>query len=98
MAEPYHRATEGYLNTVVAESTVALDASRSRVEDSAIIDAIQRVQLEAAKADVSFCASFNTTAAVPQGKLTIRQIAGLYIYDNELYAVEGNGRVVREEV
>jgi 2',3'-cyclic-nucleotide 2'-phosphodiesterase/3'-nucleotidase len=28
--------------------------------------------------------------------LTVRQIAGLYIYDNTLYAIEGNGKMVRD--
>jgi len=28
--------------------------------------------------------------------VTVRQIAALYVYDNELYAIEGNGRMVKE--
>ena len=48
------------------------------------------------KADVSFASAFNPRARVKKGPVTIRQIAALYIYDNELFAIEGNGRMVRE--
>lgn len=96
IAEPYHKATEAWLNTTVTKSAVALDAVKSRIEDTAILDAIQQVQLHYAKADVSLCASFNTSARIPAGNVTVRQIAGLYVYDNELYAIEGTGRMLRE--
>ena len=33
---------------------------------------------------------------MPKGPVTVRQIAALYIYDNQLYALEGNGKMVRE--
>jgi 2',3'-cyclic-nucleotide 2'-phosphodiesterase/3'-nucleotidase len=49
-----------------------------------------------AKADVSFSAAFNPRAVIPKGDVTVRQVAALYVYDNELYAIEGNGKMVRE--
>jgi 2',3'-cyclic-nucleotide 2'-phosphodiesterase / 3'-nucleotidase len=33
---------------------------------------------------------------VPKGQVTVRQIAALYPYDNELYTIEGTGRMVKE--
>jgi 2',3'-cyclic-nucleotide 2'-phosphodiesterase/3'-nucleotidase len=93
---PYHEQTEKYLNTPVTQSTVALSAGRSRIEDTAILDAVQAAQMHYAKADVSFCASFNPRAVIPKGNVTIRQIAALYVYDNELYAIAGNGKMVRD--
>jgi 2',3'-cyclic-nucleotide 2'-phosphodiesterase/3'-nucleotidase len=96
LAAPYHDLTERYLNTPFATSEVELDAALSRAGDTAAIDAIHQVQLHYARADVSFAASFNTRARVPKGPVTIRQAAALYIYENELYAIEGNGRIVRE--
>ena len=96
LAQPYHDITERYLNTPVANAATALDASESRIEDSAMIDAIQKVQLHYSKADVSFTSSFNPSASIPKGQITVRQIAALYVYDNELYAIEGNGRMVRD--
>jgi 2',3'-cyclic-nucleotide 2'-phosphodiesterase / 3'-nucleotidase len=96
IGRPYHELAERYLNTAVAEAPVSLDSKLARVEDSALIDAIQQVQLYYSKADVSFASSFNSRVSVPQGPVTIRQIAALYVYENQLYVVEGNGKMVRD--
>jgi 2',3'-cyclic-nucleotide 2'-phosphodiesterase/3'-nucleotidase len=96
IARPYHRLAESYLNTPIAEAPVALDSRLARVEDSALIDAIQQVELYYSKADVSFASSFNARVSVPKGPVTIRQIASLYIYENQLYVIEGNGKMVRD--
>jgi 2',3'-cyclic-nucleotide 2'-phosphodiesterase / 3'-nucleotidase len=96
IGRPYHELAERYLNTAVARAPVSLDSRLARVEDSPLIDAIQQVQLFYAKADVSFASSFNSRVSVPKGAVTIRQIAALYVYENQLYAVEGNGKMVRD--
>jgi 2',3'-cyclic-nucleotide 2'-phosphodiesterase/3'-nucleotidase len=96
MARPYHELAENYLKTPVAEAPVDLDATLARVQDTALLDAIQQVELFYSKADVSFASSFNPRVVVPKGAVTVRQIAALYIYDNQLYALEGNGKMVRE--
>jgi len=96
IARPYHELAESYLNTAVAEAPVSLDSRLARVEDSALIDAIQQVQLYYSKADVSFASSFNARVSIPKGPVTIRQIAALYIYENQLYAIDGNGKMVRD--
>ncbi len=96
LARPYHEAAERWLNTPVARSAKTLDGRRARLEDSALVDAIQRVQLESAKADVSFTSLFDTRARIEKGPVTVRQIAALYLYENELYAIEGEGRMVKD--
>ncbi|MEJ7607843.1 MAG: bifunctional UDP-sugar hydrolase/5'-nucleotidase [Bryobacteraceae bacterium] len=96
IAKPYHDLAEAYLNTRVTQSSADLNASESRIEDTAMIDAIHQVQLHFGKADVSFASSFNPRAAIAKGPVTVRQIAALYLYDNELYAIEGNGKMIRE--
>ncbi|MEO7653808.1 MAG: 5'-nucleotidase C-terminal domain-containing protein [Bryobacteraceae bacterium] len=96
IAKPYHELAERYLNTEVAQSAQALDGSLSRVEDTALIDAVQQVQLHYTKADVSLTAAFNTRAKVPRGPVTVRQIASLYVYENELYTIEGDGKMLKD--
>jgi len=96
IAQPYHELAERYLNSPVAESPADLDTRLSRVEDTALIDAIQKVQLFYTKADVSLASSFNVRVFVPKGPVTVREIAALYLYDNDLYVIEGNGKMVRE--
>jgi 2',3'-cyclic-nucleotide 2'-phosphodiesterase/3'-nucleotidase len=93
---PYHELAERYLNTELAQAPVSLDSRLARVEDSALVDAIQQVQLFYSKADVSFASLFNARVSVPKGPVTIRQIAALYLYENQLYMVQGDGKMVRD--
>jgi 2',3'-cyclic-nucleotide 2'-phosphodiesterase/3'-nucleotidase len=96
IGRPYHEMAERYLNTVVAQSAEALDGRLGRVEDSALVDAIQTVQLHYTKADVSFASLFNPRVSVPKGPVTVRQIASLYVFENELYTIEGTGKMVKD--
>ena len=96
LGKPYEELTERYLNTPVAEAPRDLSAALGRVEDTAIVDAVQQAQLYYSKADVSLTALFNPNVRVPRGQATVRQIAAIYPYDNELYVIEGNGRMVKD--
>jgi len=96
LAQPYHELAERYLSTPVAESERDMDARLARVEDSPLVDAIQAVELHYARADVSFTSLFNARARIRQGPVSVREIAALYVYDNELYAIEGDGKMVKD--
>lgn len=96
LGRPYFEAAEAYLTAPVAQASEPLSSEFSRVRDTALIDAIQEVQLSYAKADVSFTSSFNPRVRVQKGPVTVRELAALYLYDNTLYAIEGTGRMVRE--
>ncbi|BDC51234.1 5'-nucleotidase [Bryobacterales bacterium F-183] len=96
IAKPYHEAAEQYLTSPVAEAPVDMNAQLSRIQDTPLIDAIHQTQLHYADADVSFAASFNPRVTVRKGPVTVREIAALYVYDNTLYGIEGNGKMVRE--
>ena len=96
LAAPYHEATEAYLKTPVAESAAELSGALGRFQDSAVVDAIHEVQLHYTKADVSLTALFQPSVRIPKGPVTVREMAALYPFDNELYTVEGDGRMVRE--
>jgi 2',3'-cyclic-nucleotide 2'-phosphodiesterase / 3'-nucleotidase len=96
LARPYHEAAERYLDKPVAKTPVAMNAALARVEDTPVIDAIQAVQLAEAHAQVSFASAFDIGVRLPQGSVTVRQIAALYPYDNTLYAIETTGKTIRE--
>jgi 2',3'-cyclic-nucleotide 2'-phosphodiesterase/3'-nucleotidase len=95
LARPYHEAAERYLAQPVAASAAELSGARGRFEDSPLVDAIHAVQLHYAKAQVSFSALFHPQVRVSPGPVTVRELAALYLYDNELYAIEGTGKMVR---
>ncbi|MGW1489275.1 bifunctional metallophosphatase/5'-nucleotidase, partial [Micromonospora parva] len=101
-----HQKTIAYVNQVVAQSTVELSAAQSRYQDTPILDFINHVQTEVvgaalagtAYADLpvlSIAAPFSRTAVFPAGDVKIRDVAGLYVYDNTLEAVVLSGAEVR---
>lgn len=96
LAEPYDRETENWLGRVIGESPAELTAREARFRDTAILDLIQRVQLEAGQADVSMVASFNPQARIPKGPIKVREISGLYVYENTLVVIEVTGRQLKD--
>jgi 2',3'-cyclic-nucleotide 2'-phosphodiesterase/3'-nucleotidase len=95
IAEPYDRETQSWLGRAIGESAKELTAKEARFRDTAILDLIQQVQLEAGKADVSMVASFNSEARIAQGPVTVRDIAGLYVYENTLVVLEVTGEQLK---
>jgi 2',3'-cyclic-nucleotide 2'-phosphodiesterase/3'-nucleotidase len=102
-----HETTVEYVNQVVATSTEELSAATSRYEDTAILDFIQQVQTDTVEGALegtqygdlpvlSIAAPFSRTAVFPEGPVTIRDIAGLYVFDNTLEAVTLTGAQVRD--
>lgn len=96
LAKPYDEETQTWLNRVIGESPAELTAKQARFRDSAILDLIHRVQLEAGQAQISMVASFNPQARISRGPVTVRDIAGLYEYENTLVVIEVTGRQLRE--
>ncbi|MET8373913.1 5'-nucleotidase C-terminal domain-containing protein [Micromonospora profundi] len=101
-----HQKTVAYVNQVVAQSTVELSAAESRYRDTPILDFINHVQTEVVDAALSgtayadlpvlsIAAPFSRTAVFPAGDVKIRDVAGLYVYDNTLEAVVLSGAEVR---
>jgi 2',3'-cyclic-nucleotide 2'-phosphodiesterase / 3'-nucleotidase len=96
LAEPYDRETQAWLSKEIGESDKELTAKDARFSDSAIIDLVQAVQMEAGKADVSMAAVFNADARISKGSVTVRDIAGLYVYENLLVVVEVTGQQLKD--
>ncbi|GAB3145922.1 5'-nucleotidase C-terminal domain-containing protein [Micromonospora sonneratiae] len=101
-----HAKTIAYVNQVVATSAVELSAAESRYRDTPILDYINQVQTDtvtaalagtsyAALPVLSIAAPFSRTAVFPAGDVKIRDVAGLYVYDNTLEAVVLSGAEVR---
>ncbi|GAA3157169.1 5'-nucleotidase C-terminal domain-containing protein [Planomonospora alba] len=102
-----HETTVKYVNTVVAQSKEQLSAAESPYKDTAIVDYIQKVQAEtvaealegtadASLPVLSIAAPFSRTAVFPAGPVSVRDMAGLYVYDNTLMAVKLTGAQLKE--
>jgi len=96
LGEPYDRETQAWLARAIGESKEELTAGQARFRDTAILDLIQKVQLEAGNADVSMVASFNSEARIAKGPVTVRDIAGLYVYENTLAVLEVTGQQLKD--
>jgi 2',3'-cyclic-nucleotide 2'-phosphodiesterase/3'-nucleotidase len=96
LGQPYHDETQAWLGKTIGESAKELTAPQCRFQDSAIIDLIHRVQMEAGKADVSMAACFNPEARISQGAVTVREIASLYEYENTLVTLELTGQQIKD--
>jgi 2',3'-cyclic-nucleotide 2'-phosphodiesterase/3'-nucleotidase len=100
-----HQKVVEYVNGVIGTSTEAMSAATARYEDTAVLDFINYVQAGAVKAELtgadadlpvlSIAAPFNKDAAIPQGDVSVRDIAGLYIYDNTLLGIKLTGAQVK---
>jgi 2',3'-cyclic-nucleotide 2'-phosphodiesterase/3'-nucleotidase len=101
-----HELVRAYVNGVVGTSTAAMSASTSRYQDTAAMDFINYVQADAVRKALagspsanlpilSIAAPFNADAGIPAGNVSIRDVAGLYIYDNTLLGIVFTGAQVR---
>ncbi|WP_285644766.1 5'-nucleotidase C-terminal domain-containing protein [Lentzea sp. NBRC 102530] len=96
-----HEKVVSYVNARVGTCTAAMSAARSRFEDTPALRFINHVQaLELAKSTslpvLSLCAPFNRAAAIPAGDVSVRDVAGLYIFDNTLVGVRMTGGQLRD--
>ncbi|HUQ60923.1 bifunctional metallophosphatase/5'-nucleotidase [Lentzea sp.] len=96
-----HAKVVSYVNAHIGTCAAPMSASRSRFEDTPALRFINHVQaLEIAQSTslpvLSLCAPFNRAAAIPGGEVSIRDVAGLYIYDNTLVGVRLTGAQLRD--
>ncbi|MCD9142225.1 bifunctional metallophosphatase/5'-nucleotidase [Streptomyces albireticuli] len=102
-----HEKVVAYVNQVIGTSTAAMSAAEAPYKDTPIIDFINHVQAETVRGALagtayaslpvlSQASCFSRTAAVPAGKVTIREVAGLYPFENTLEARVLTGAQLRE--
>jgi len=101
-----HDKVVSYVNAVIGSCTVAMSCSTARYEDTAALDFINLVQGEAVRTAIagtpaaalpilSIAAPFYKDANIPAGDVSVRDVAGLYIYDNTLLGITFTGVQVK---
>ncbi|MYV47678.1 5'-nucleotidase C-terminal domain-containing protein [Streptomyces sp. SID2888] len=101
-----HAKVVAYVNQVVGTATETLTTVDARYKDAPIIDLITKVQEDVVKealAGTAYAAlpviaqasPFSRTSEIPAGKVTIRDLSSLYVYDNTLVAKLMTGAQVR---
>ncbi|MEV7243554.1 MULTISPECIES: 5'-nucleotidase C-terminal domain-containing protein [unclassified Streptomyces] len=101
-----HEKVVAYVNQVVGRATETLTTVEARYKDAPIIDLITKVQEDVVKGAlagteyaslpvIAQASPFSRTSQIPAGDVTIRDLSGLYVYDNTLVAKLMTGAQVR---
>ena len=69
--------------------------SQGFLEDTAVPDLINKIQMEASGADVSACSLFKEESDLPAGDITYKNIFDIYKFTNTLYRVPVTGRELK---
>ncbi len=92
----YAARTKVALDVVVGHAAAPLGAPGGRYADNALLQLVQRAQLDATGADVSLATLFDGTQRIPAGPVTVRDLMRLYPYENTLVTVELSGADLKE--
>ncbi len=92
--QPYHRHIMRYINSQIGYARDTISSRYSRLKDGGFVDLIHQTQFRFSEAEVSFAASFTTTYVLKKGPIRIRDVYGLYKYENYLYLVILTGQQI----
>ncbi|GAA1606724.1 MULTISPECIES: bifunctional metallophosphatase/5'-nucleotidase [Kribbella] len=107
LLEKDHDKVVQYVNSKVGTCTEAMSAATAPWEDTAALDFVNFVQADAVSKALAgtpqaslpvlaIAAPFNRDAAIPAGDVSVRDVAGLYVFDNTLLAVTMTGAQVKD--
>jgi len=96
LIKPYQDATLAYLQTKLGTSTGEFTGAGQLIQPTAIMELINKVQMEAAGTQLSIAAPLSNSAYIPQGDVTIQNIMSVYVYENFLYGVKMTGKQVKD--
>ncbi|MBN2424647.1 MAG: 5'-nucleotidase C-terminal domain-containing protein [Calditrichaceae bacterium] len=94
----FHQQTLEYTRREIAEINGVLDTRWSRVEDTPAIEQINKAQMAASDAQISFASSFNNKLIIEDSVLKVKDIYSLYPYENYLYVINMTGEQIRKYI
>ncbi|MFC0213946.1 bifunctional metallophosphatase/5'-nucleotidase [Paenibacillus chartarius] len=99
LAAPYERKTQTWLDTPMGRLTgdmSVVDPMAVRMKDNALIEFINKVQMEVSGAPISNTALFDNFSPGFPADITMRHIVANYIYPNTLKVIRVKGRDIRD--
>ena len=91
-----HEGARLWAATPLGTVTPGFDARYARAQDTPLLDFINEVQRRKSGAQLSAAAVFDVQAGLPEGEVHLREVAGIYPYENTLRAVKISGQQLRE--
>ncbi len=96
LAQPYQDQTLQYIQTVLGTSSGEFKGAGQYVVPTAIMDLVNKVQMDAAGTQLSIAAPLSASAYIPQGDITIKDIMSVYVYENFLYGIKMTGKQLKD--
>ena len=90
----YIKMIKHYVSKPIAKFTRTISSRDAMFGNSAFVDLIHSIQLEATGADVSFAAPLTFDSKVDKGTVCIRDMFKLYKFENLLYTVQLTGKKI----
>ncbi|GIN22445.1 bifunctional metallophosphatase/5'-nucleotidase [Siminovitchia fordii] len=95
----YERSTQAWLDQPIGKiegNMLVEDPLKIRLKDNALIEFINKVQMEAAGVDISTTALFDNESPGFPANVTMRDVVSNYIYPNTLKVVRISGKDIRD--
>ncbi len=96
IAKPYQDATLKYVKTKIGVSKGEYTGDGQTLRPTAIMELINKVQMEGAGTQLSIAAPLSASARIPEGDITIQDIMSVYVYENFLYGIKMNGKQIKD--
>lgn len=94
--EAAHQRVRAWAATPLGTAGPGFDGRLGRAQDTPLLDFINAVQRRRTGADLSATALFEVGPGLPEGEVRLRDLAGVYPYENTLRAVRISGEQLRE--
>ncbi|WP_144460584.1 bifunctional metallophosphatase/5'-nucleotidase [Siminovitchia fortis] len=97
--EVYERNTQAWLDQPIGKiegNMLVEDAMKIRLQDNALIEFINKVQMDAAGVDISTTALFDNESPGFPPHVTMRDVVSNYIYPNTLKVIRISGKDMRD--
>ena len=95
LARDCHKATQDWLERKIGNCAAELAEGDAQVRDNAIMNLVQRAELETGHADVALASPLNLAARIQKGPVSVRDLYSIYVYDNSMVVVELTGRQLK---
>ena len=90
-----HELVRGWAGEPLGSAGPGFSARLARAQDTPLLDFINEVQRRRTGADLSATAAFDVSGGLPAGDVRLRDVAGIYPYENTLRAIRISGEQLR---
>ncbi|EKQ55380.1 MULTISPECIES: 5'-nucleotidase C-terminal domain-containing protein [unclassified Clostridium] len=96
LIKPYQDTTLKYVDTKIGTSSGEFTGNGQTTQPTAIMELINKVQKESAGTQLSIAAPLSSSAFIPKGDITIKDMMSVYTFENFLYGVKMNGKQLKD--